>query len=121
MGALEASGGQEAGLPASRARSHGGSGDSGGHGGAERLGGHGGSGESGSHGGSGDSVALALGLATQAMAICPPQKNISWGSSPLGAVQEKQALWGTLDARTLGGAREATAAVDSCRDSHKGP
>ncbi len=51
----------------------------------------------------------------------PPQKNISWGSSPLGAVQEKRALWGTLDARTLGGAREATAAGESCRDSHKGP
>ncbi len=36
----------------------------------------------------------------------PPPK-FSWGSSPLGAVQEERALWGTLEAWTLEGARQA--------------
>ncbi len=37
----------------------------------------------------------------------PPKKKNSWGSSPLGAVQEERALWGVLEAWTLGGTREA--------------
>ncbi len=69
---------------AERLGGHGGSGNSGRHGGAERLGGHGGSEDTGSHGGSGDSVALALGLATQAMAIWPPKKKFL-GKFPSGS------------------------------------
>ncbi len=87
-----------------RSTTKGGSGDSGGHGGSGDSGRHGSAERLGGPGGSGDSVALALGPAT---AISPPQKKISWGSSPLGAVQEERALWGALEARTLGGAREA--------------
>ncbi len=34
--------------------------------------------------------------------MAPPPK-IFLGSSPLGAVQEERALWGTLEAQTLGG------------------
>ncbi len=71
---------------------HSGSGDSGGHGGAENLalifpGGQ---------GGSGSSVALALGPATQAEDIWPPQKKI------LGEVPLWWALWRSGLCRALG-------------------
>ncbi len=75
----------------------GGSGDSGGHGGSGSAGGHSGTGDSGGHGGSGNlalifsggqggsgsSAALALGLATQAEDIWPPQKKFL-GKFPSG-------------------------------------
>ncbi len=54
-------------------------------------------------------MALALGPATQAEDIWPPPQTFSWGSSPLGAVQEERDLVGALEERALVGALEERA------------
>ncbi len=103
---------------------YGGSGESGVHGGSGDSGGPGGAGNLALifSGGSGSSVALALGPATQAEVICPPQKNISWGSSPLVGTLEERALEVVLGSRTeLAGAQESWTEPIGTRERRTGP
>ncbi len=86
MGALEASREQEAGLPASRAAPvPGAMADPGIRDAMAVQSAWAAMADPGSHGGSGDSVALALGPATQAMAIRPPPKKFLGEVPPSGS------------------------------------